>query len=108
MAFESPQQPAADRQQQRKDHDLGAADALGAALAVIPRQHQRDDKADDQHQRDAALQSVRPAELMRNYIHALQQRERERDIRGRPLHQLALLQAGKESSGGFSHGIALR
>src|SRR6185437_15247084 len=67
-----------------------------ATLAVIPRQHQRNDESQRKRERDATAQTVWPRELLRNDIHALQQRERERHVSQCPLHQLASLQALQE------------
>src|SRR6185437_8648856 len=87
--------------------DLGAAHLLRATLAVIPRQHQRNDESQRKRERDATAQTVWPRELLRNDIHALQQRERKRHVRKRPLHQLSLPEANEQSGRGFAHGIAL-
>ena len=41
-----PQQAAAEQQQQRQYRELGAADALLTAVAVVPGEHQDDRQAD--------------------------------------------------------------
>ena len=95
-------------QQQREDHDLGAADLLRPALAVVPRQHQDDDKTDCEREDQQLFDLVRPRKALRDDIQHLDQRERRCDVRERPLHQLALLQAGENSAGAnIAHGIAL-
>src|SRR6185437_10343271 len=91
-----PKQSATDRQQQRKDHDFGAADALRAALAVIPRKYQHHDKANRQREDQQLLDLVRPPESLRDDIQYLDHCKCKRDVRQRPLHQLALLESDDE------------
>ena len=59
---------------------------------MIPGQHERDEKANDQGERNAAAHNFRPTELLRDDVDALHEREGRRDIGQRPLHQFALLQ----------------
>ena len=92
----SPEQPAADGQDQRQEQQLWTADFLGPAFAVIPGEEQRDKEADHKRQGDAASQSFRPAELLGNNVDPLQECESRRDVGDRPLHQLALPQALQE------------
>src|SRR3546814_9629726 len=59
---------------------FGTTDPLRAALAVVPGQHQRHEEPQHQRQGDAALQALRPPELLGDDIHALQECERARSI----------------------------
>ena len=45
-ALEVPEDAAAEQQQQREDRELGRGDALLAAVAVVPREDERDGQAD--------------------------------------------------------------
>ena len=44
----APEQAAAEQEQQREDREFGAADALLAAVAVVPGEDQDDGQADQQ------------------------------------------------------------
>ena len=105
-ARKPPQQAAADREQERENHDFRAADLLRAALAVIPRQHQHHNKADDQREDQQLFELIRPTEALRYHVEHLDQSERRGDVRERPLHQLALPEAEKET--GHRHPFLFR
>src|SRR6185312_4339090 len=77
-------------------------DPLRAALAVVPRQYQRNHEAQREQAEDNVHRAVRPVVASRHDIQHLDQRERECDVGQRPLHQLALLQTRDE----FGHGEA--
>ena len=70
-----------------------AAHALRAALAVIPGEHERDEKTDAERDDDETDRLLRPAEALRDDVEHLDQRERRGDVSQRPLHQLAVAQA---------------
>src|SRR5436190_2340495 len=63
---------------------------------MIPSQHQHDKETNNEGQGNAATDAFRPAELLRDNVDALEERESRGDISYRPLHQLALLQALQE------------
>src|SRR5574337_1347496 len=95
---EAPQQSAADSQQQGENQKLGAGDALRTAIAVVPGQHQGHEKSDHQREDQQLFELIRPAEPLRDDIEYLDQRERERHISERPLHELAFAQALQQVS----------
>ncbi|HET6912592.1 MAG TPA: hypothetical protein VFH71_04505 [Rhodanobacteraceae bacterium] len=64
-----------------------------AALAVVPRQDQCHDKAQHQQAEHDVHGAVGPVIAAGNHVEHLDQRERERAVGDRPLHQLALPQA---------------
>ncbi|MGH8041220.1 MAG: hypothetical protein ACREPN_04150 [Rudaea sp.] len=66
---------------------------MRATFAVIPRQQQRDEKANTNRNDQNALDHVRPRKFLCNDVDALQKRKRAGHIGNRPLHQLALLEA---------------
>src|SRR5450432_4007947 len=63
---------------------------------MVPCQHERDEKPNDQRQGNAASHAFRPAKLLRDNVNALEERKGRRDISHSPLHQFALLQALEE------------
>jgi len=89
-ARNSPKQAAADRQQQSDDEDLAPADSLGAALAVVPREHHSQHKAHGRSDNQDAADRLGPAESLADQIQQLDQCECGCRIGQRPLHDLAL------------------
>src|SRR5438093_11660285 len=63
---------------------------------MVPSQHHHDKETNNEGQGNAATHAFRPAELLRDNVDALEERESRGDISYRPLHQLALLQALQE------------
>src|SRR5450432_1063999 len=98
----TPKESAAQREQERKNQEFGSGHALRAAFAVIPGQHEREEKPDARGDDERPLNEIRPRETLRDDIDTLEQRKGRRYVRYRPLHQLALLQALQE----FVHGTA--
>src|SRR5450755_1926512 len=57
-----PKEGTAERQQDRNDHELRAADALLSTRAVVPGENRGDRNAQDKHEREQSQQTMRPAE----------------------------------------------
>ena len=54
-----PERPAAEQQEQREDRELGGADALLAAVAVVPGEDQDDRQADQERERRESAEPAR-------------------------------------------------
>src|SRR5437899_12766360 len=63
---------------------------------MIPGKHNGNKESDAGRDDERPLDRIRPGETLRHNVEALDEREGSRDIRHRPLHQLALLQALQE------------
>ena len=63
---------------------------------MVPRNHDRDEETDAEHDDDHAHGPFGPAEALRDDVEHLDQGERRSDICQRPLDELALLQAFKK------------
>ena len=69
----APEQSAAQQKEQGQDREFGAADALFAAVAVVPGEDQHDGQADQQRERGKLLDLFRPVEGVGGVGEALQQ-----------------------------------
>ena len=89
-----PERPAAEDEQQRNDRELGTADPLLAAIAVVPGDDQHDGQANQQREAGELLQLLGPVQKRADVGEALKEAPGARDVGDAPLHHLAAAQSG--------------
>jgi len=82
----TPEESTAQSEDQADDKKLGPANSLRATFAVIPSQDQSNEEANNQRQGYPATDAFRPAELLRDDVDPLKEREGGRDVGNSPLH----------------------
>ena len=85
----APEDATAQQEQQRQDREFGAADALFAAVAVVPGEDQHDRQSRSGERRRDLLDGTGPSKSVSREADALQQPPRAGDVDEAPLHHLA-------------------